>query len=134
MKPIKFHISRHGLNVIGKFARWYDYTIFESRRYTEQLAPKWNNFDDFFKPDVEIEKYGIGIKERPANADPDNENVRYFPPLDLLPVDCNYLIMWGDRITCNSWTKDIKNSGDIVAVLENLRLEYDLQEEKDERN
>jgi hypothetical protein len=134
MKPIEFLITRHGLNVIGKFARWYEYTIFESRRYTEQLIPKWNNFDVFFKLDIEIEKYGIGIKERPNDADPDGENKRYFPPLNLLPIDCNYLIMWGDKITCNSWTKEIKNTGDIVAVLENLKLEYDLQEVNDERS
>lgn len=134
MKPIKFHISRHGLNVVGKFARWYHYTLFDSRRYTEDLTPKWNNFDEYFKTDVKIEQYGIGIKERPDDADPDNGNKRYFPPLELLPIDATYLIMRGDVISCNSWSKEVKTTGDVIAVLENLRLEYDLQEEKDERN
>ena len=63
MKPIKFHISRHGLNVVGKFARWYHYTLFDSRRYTEDLTPKWNNLSDFFLPIDNVEQYGIGIKE-----------------------------------------------------------------------
>jgi hypothetical protein len=134
MKPIEFVITRKGISAKAKFARWYFYTLFDSNRYTVDLAMKWNNIHEFLNPNVKIDHYGIGIKDRPDDADPDNGNKRYFPPLDLLPTDATYLIMWGDRITCNSWTKDIKNSGDIVAVLENLRLEYDLQEEKDEGN
>ena len=48
MKPIEFHITRHGLNVKTKFARWFNYIVYDSKRYTEQLLPKWNNFSDFF--------------------------------------------------------------------------------------
>ena len=137
MKPIKFHISRHGLNVVGKFARWYHYTLFDSRRYTEDLTPKWNNLSDFFLPIDDVEQYGIGIKELPDELDPDSSTEihrRTFPPLDLLPVDCTQLIMRGDVISCNSWSKEIKTTGDVIAVLENLRLEYDLQEENNEGN
>lgn len=137
MKPIKFRISRHGLNVIGKFARWYHYTLFDSRRYTEDLTPKWNNFSDFFTSRDKVEQYGIGIEELPDDLDPDISTEihrRTFPPLDLLPVDCTQVIMRGDVISCNSWSKEIKTTGDVIAVLENLRLEYDLQEENNEGN
>ena len=137
MKPIKFNISRHGLHVVGRFARWYHYTLFDSRRFTEDLTPKWNNFTEFFLSKDKVEQYGIGIKELPDELDPDASTEihrRTFTPLELLPVDCTQVIMRGDVISCNSWTKEVKTTGDVIAVLENLRLEYDLQEEKDEGN
>ena len=133
MKPIKFVITRKGISSKAKFARWYSYMLYTSRDYTKDLAIKWNNLDDYLRPKND-ETYGIGILERDDKWDPDTwgpskARPMFFSSLSIIPTDATYLIVWGDTVTCNGLTKEIRGSADIIAVLENLRLEYDLQEE-----
>lgn len=112
--------------------------MYTSRDYTEDLAIKWNTLDDYLRQ-KNVETYGIGILERDDMWDPDTrgptkDTPMFFSSYGIIPTDATYLIVWGDTVTCNGWTKEIRGSADIIAVLENLRLEYDLQEENNEGN
>lgn len=133
-KPILFTVIRNGHSSRVEYAPWFRIEVFTSKKYNPDLTERWRDTMDYLNmlmmgtPHGNVppeEKYALGVQYIPV-SEIDRSNTGYFYGM-LTPDHATYIIKRGDTVVFPTWTLEIKTSGDIDRLVNNLEMESVLQ-------